>query len=156
LGDPIFAQPVRPVCRPSASCSGTLIADLVAATDNGLPAPEVAAGIARQVRAPERAGHRDHQRLRDRAILAMLLGCALRRCPGGGALTHGRCLGGIHAGGHGRRTAREYGRAIGVVLAISELAFSRALRVLGAAGRGGWCRRPSASRSGKNRLKADR
>jgi len=44
--------------------------------------------------APERAGHHDHQRLRDRAIVAVLLGRALRR-PAVAALADGRCSGGF-------------------------------------------------------------
>jgi hypothetical protein len=93
----------------------------VAAIDNRLLAPELAAGIARVksaksigVRtvnrlpagagAPERAGHRDH--------------------PGAARL---RALSGrIHGGGDGRRTARECAEVVGPS--------SRALRVLGAAG----------------------
>ena len=48
--------------------------------------------------------------LRDRAILAVLLGCALRKCTVA-ARTDGRCFGRIHGGGDGRRTAREYAGA---------------------------------------------
>jgi hypothetical protein len=44
--------------------------------------------------APERAGHRDDQGRRDRAIIAVLLGCALSR-PAVAALTDGRWAGGF-------------------------------------------------------------
>jgi hypothetical protein len=76
-------------------------------------APELAAGVARVksaksigvrsgqlahppagVGAPERAGHRDDQGRRDRAIIAVLLGCALSR-PAVAALTDGRWAGGF-------------------------------------------------------------
>jgi site-specific recombinase XerD len=85
----------------------------VAATDNGLLAPELAAGIQRVKRAKSigvRAGDwlslkqaqallnapdiATTQGLRDRTIIAMLLGCALRRSAVA-ALTNGRCSGGF-------------------------------------------------------------
>jgi hypothetical protein len=65
-------------------------------------------------------------------------------------------FGRIHARGDGRRAARGCAGADGVAPALSGRASSRGLRVLGAAGRGGGAARPSASRSGKNRPKADR
>jgi site-specific recombinase XerC len=83
----------------------------VEATDNGLLAPELAAGIARVKSAKSigvRAGNwlslkqaqallnvpdiTTLKGLRDRAIIAVLLGCALRRCQVA-ALTDGRCSG---------------------------------------------------------------
>jgi integrase len=51
--------------------------------------------------------------LRDRAITAVLLGCALRRSQVA-ALTDGALFGRIHAGGDGRRTAGGYAGAVGV------------------------------------------
>jgi hypothetical protein len=47
------------------------------------------------------------QGLRARAIIAVRRGCALRRCEVA-ALIDGRSAGRMHAGGDGRRTAREY------------------------------------------------
>lgn len=82
----------------------------VEATDNGLPAPELAAGIQRVKSAKSigvRAGNwlslrqaqallnapdiTTNKGLRDRAIIAVLLGCALRRSEVA-ALTDGRAL----------------------------------------------------------------
>jgi len=88
-----------------------------------LPAPELAAGIASRARSRfgarshlpagpallNAAGHQERQGVRDRAIVAVLLGCGLRP-PEVAARTDGRCSG-IHAGGDGRRTAREYADA---------------------------------------------
>lgn len=100
------------------------------ATDNGLLAPELVAGIGRgksaksigvragnwlslkQVQALLNApGIATAKGLRDRAIIAVLLGRGLRRCDVA-ALTDGRCSGGSTQGGDGRRMAREYGRGI--------------------------------------------
>src|ERR1039457_380920 len=72
------------------------------------------------------------QRLRDRAMIAALPGCAVRRSDAA-ALTNGRCFGRIHAGGGGRRTAREHARADGLGPAIS-------VGLIGAPG-GLWARR---------------
>jgi len=59
-----------------------------AATDSGLQAPELAVGVAR----PNAPGIATTQAPRDRAIIAVLLGCAQRRCEVA-ALTDGRSSG---------------------------------------------------------------
>jgi len=65
--------------------------------------------------ARERARHRDTKVLRDRAIIAVLLGSALRRSRGRGA-HRWMLFGRIHTGGDGRRAAREYAGGVGVVM----------------------------------------
>jgi len=69
---------------------------------------------------------------RARAIVAVLLGCALRR-PDVAALARWALFGRIHAGGGVRRTARDYGGTEGVLPAISDRFFAR----LAGPGRGG-------------------
>jgi hypothetical protein len=61
---------------------------------------------------PNAPGITTAQGLRDRAIIAVLLGRALRRCAVT-ALTDGRCRADSH-GRRGRRTARESAGAVGI------------------------------------------
>src|ERR1039458_6965546 len=112
----------------------------VAATDNGPLAPELAAGIARG-----KSAKSIRRQVRQRLTLRQVSRLCAAPVRGGGA--HRWALfGRIHAGGDGRRTAREYGGAVGMVtesiaLAISDRASSRDLRVLGG---GAWRVVPAA------------
>jgi len=135
-------------------------------TDNGLPAPERAAGIAREERDVVAVGSGNWLTLRQaealptspdiataKGLLAVLSRPHAKPLRGGGA-HRWALVGRIHARGDGRRTAREYAGAVGVITgrfaaAISDRVSSRALRVLSAAGRGGWRWAPECATLGR-------
>jgi len=107
--------------------------------------------------APERAGHRDRQGAARRAIIAPRCSAVALRRSEVAALTDGRFSGGFTLEAKAAARHANAATAVGVGPAISDRVswrFSRGCR-RGGAWWGG-AARPSASRSGETRLKADR